>query len=525
MPDAPPTANQAAAHTDLFSDGLSIWGNLLTATQTYFDGITQYTNGFYIPFLLATQYFQKVEALRLLEQPPAESMEAYLGLLENNIELMARSLKGSAGLLETFTRNEAGGLTEALQQVMLEGRCTKLNQFTSRQAELLDLVVNAYPKAIAAIAPEYGFHFERGEHELVDETDRFYLYRVAPSLAAVDTRADAKPILIIPPYVLGANILGFLPGEQRSYAHCFANQGYPTYIRILKAIDSHPALQIMDGDDDARDTRRFCETIKSAHGKPLTLNGYCQGGFNALCSLLSGVLDELVDAFITCVSPMDGTRSKGLARFLARLPQRFNDLAYGTKTLANGNQVADGQLMGWVYKLKSIEQEIPAAAFFRDLSMFARQTPGDRKIGKTAAALNYWLQNERYDLPLEITRISFASYNTPITPDGTLPVRLFGEKLNLKRLQAKEIPWLICYGIHDDLVEKETALAPLDYVDAEVAPFPKGHVAIATSWSSPQSDCALHTRFGDGDYRGPVRFHMDLDAAFDGAGQGGPRHE
>ena len=271
----------------------------------------------------------------------------------------------------------------------------------------------------------------------------------------------------------------------------------------------------MDGDDDARDTRRFCETIHQNHGKMLTLNGYCQGGFNALCSLLSGELDGLVDAFITCVSPMDGTRSKGLARFLAQLPQRFNDLDYGTKTLPNGNRVADGQLMGWVYKLKSIEQEIPAAAFYRDLLMFARQKNGDHQISKTAAALNYWLQNERYDLPLEITRISFASYNTPIAADGNLPIRLFGNKLNLKRLKEKQIPWLICYGIHDDLVEKETALAPLDYIDAEVAPFPKGHVAIATSWSSPQSACALHTRFGDGNHRGPVRFHMDLDAEHD----------
>jgi len=208
-----------------------------------------------------------------------------------------------------------------------------------------------------------------------------------------------------------------------------------------------------------------------------------------------------------------------LAGFLARLPQRFNDLDYGTKTLPNGNRVADGKLMGWVYKLKSIEQEIPAAAFYRDLMMFARQKNGDRQISKTAAALNYWLQNERYDLPLEITRFSFASYKTPITEDGTLPVRLFGGKLNLKRLKEKKIPWLICYGTHDDLVERETALAPLDHVDAEVTPFPKGHVAIATSWSSPQSACALHTRFGDGDYRGPVRYHMDLDAALDEAKQ------
>jgi hypothetical protein len=44
-------------------------------------------------------------------------------------------------------------------------------------------------------------------------------------------------------------------------------------------------------------------------------------------------------------------------------------------------------------------------------------------VSKTAAALNCWLNNERNDLPLEITRMSFASYNTPIGRDGTLPVR------------------------------------------------------------------------------------------------------
>jgi len=107
--------------------------------------------------------------------------------------------------------------------------------------------------------------------------------------------------------------------------------------------------------------------------------------------------------------------------------------------------------------------------------------------------------------------MSFASYNNPITKNGTLPITLFGRKLNFKRLQEKGIKWLICYGESDDLVEKETALAPLDYIDVEVTPFPKGHVAIATSWSNPKSACALHTRFGDQNYRGPVRFQLDLE--------------
>jgi hypothetical protein len=279
----------------------------------------------------------------------------------------------------------------------------------------------------------------------------------------------------------------------------------------MKDIASTPAVQTLTGEDDARDTRYFCEQLKAKDGKPVTLNGYCQGGYSALCNLLSGELDELVDAFITCVSPMDGTRSKGLTHFLNSLPPRFRDLVYGIKTLPSWNQVADGDLMGWVYKLKSIELETPLVAFIRDMRMFNRGDAKEVKISKTAAAINYWLQNERSDLPLSITQMSFDSYSIPLTDDGTLPVTLFGRKLNLKRLKEKQISWLICYGEKDDLVEKETALAPLDYIEAEVSAFPKGHVAIATSWSLPTSTCALHERFGKQNYRGPVRFHMDLD--------------
>jgi hypothetical protein len=504
------------------AEGFAMLENLFSATQNYMTGLTRYSTDFFISFLLSSQYFQRTEGERLLNASPTNTYEAYLGLLDNNMELMDRSFSGTTRMMLAYAQLALDDFNTAFQQSWEEQRPSKLVDFTRRQAELLDQVTHGYPEAIEAIAPEFGFHFESGAHELLDETDRFRLYRVAPSLKGVQTRSDAKPILILPPYVLGANILAFLPGEQRSYAHSFANQGFPTYIRVLKEIDTTPALQLMTGEDDALDTRRFCEALVKAHGKPVTLNGYCQGGFNALCNLLSGELDELVDAFITCVSPMDGTRSKGLSRFLKRLPARFNDLAYGTKTLPNGNQVADGKLMGWVYKLKSIEHEIPAAAFFRDLMMFARQSNGDFQISKTAAALNYWLQNERFDLPLAITQISHAAYNVPITADGTLPVRLFGRALNLKRLKEKRIPWLICYGVHDDLVEKETALAPLDHVDAEVTPFPKGHVAIATSWSHPESACGLHTRFGEGNWRGPVRFHMDLAAALEDAGKATP---
>jgi hypothetical protein len=46
-----------------------------------------------------------------------------------------------------------------------------------------------------------------------------------PSEEGVETDDGMKPVIIIPPFVLGANILSFLPKEQKSYAHCFANKG------------------------------------------------------------------------------------------------------------------------------------------------------------------------------------------------------------------------------------------------------------------------------------------------------------
>jgi pimeloyl-ACP methyl ester carboxylesterase len=342
----------------------------------------------------------------------------------------------------------------------------------------------------------------------IAETDRFGLYQVLPR-NQIALHTDAKPILIIPPYVLGANILAFLPGENKSYVHAYADRGIPTYIRIVKDIDTSVAVQTITGEEDALDLRYFCEQISRRHGRQVTLNGFCQGGFIALAAILSGELDELVDALITCVAPMDGSRSKALIQYMQHLPPRFRDLGYAVKILSNGNRVVDGKVMSWVYKLKSMETESPLYSFYRDLMMLEGGADGRIEISKTAAAINHWLLYDRSDLPEPITKMSFDSYTIPVRSDGTLPIRLFGRRLSFKRLADKKMPFLICYGRDDDLVDKEAALAPLDFVPAEVTCFPKGHGAIATSWSHPDSQYALHKRFADGS-RGPVRFQLEL---------------
>jgi hypothetical protein len=481
----------------------------ILAVQNYWKGVLQYFNEFNTPFWIALNSFNAVEKDKLTSTQPLETIRDYIELLQFNFQVAEKGFNGS---LEPMNNYHLAQLNKAFTvwfNTIFDIDGEDFASFAAGQVKLIENVVDVYPQAIRDIQPEFGFHFEEDGYVKAAETDRFFLYQVLPTNKMVKVREKGKQVVIIPPYVLGPNILCFLPHENKSYVHSFANQGIPTYIRIMKDIGDTVAVQAMTGEDDALDTRYFCEQVKTRHGKAVTLNGFCQGGFIAVVNLLSGELDGLVDALITCVAPIDGTRSKALVEYMNHLPPRFRDLGYAVKSLPNGNQVVDGKVMSWVYKLKSMEREAPLFSFYRDLMMFDRSNGGQVKI--TAAAINHWLIYDRSDLPEAITKMSFDSYTIPVDKDGTLPVKLFDRKLNFKRIKEKEIKFLICYAEKDDLVDKETALAPLDYIDAEVTAFPKGHGAIATSWSNPESACALHTRFGDQNCRGPVRFQLDLD--------------
>ncbi len=157
--------------------------------------------------------------------------------------------------------------------------------------------------------------------------------------------------------------------------------------------------------------------------------------------------------------------------------------------------------------------------------MFDRGTGEIPKVTKSAAAISHWLRYDITDVPVEITRLSLQSYTQPVSEDGTLPMKLFGQPLNFKRITEKGIQWLICIAEGDDLVDQDAALAPLALVDAEVTVFPKGHASMATFWSAPASGCSLETKDADecaikrkyrpnsieGKSRGPVRFHLDLE--------------
>ncbi len=488
--------------------------------------LMRYASSFINPYWSALSHFSEAEMDKAGRTSPFETAQDLIDLLLFEMQIAAKGTMASISALNDYHTRELREVLAAISNSLLDNNSEDLLRYSERQLVIMDTLNNAYPKAVIEIEPEYGFHFDNGGYIKVAETDRFELYQVLPTDKNVRVRKNAKPMIVLPPYVLGANILAFLPAEGRSYVHAFANQGIPTYIRVVRNIDTHPAVQLMTGEDDALDLRYFSEILVKKHSRQVTLNGYCQGGFTAVIAVLSGVLDNLVDALITCVAPLDGSRSKSLVEYIDHLPFRFRDLGYALKRLPNGNRVVDGKIMTWVFKLKSIENEAPFLSFYRDLMMLDKGWGQTARISKVAAAISHWLTHDITDLPFEITKLSFDSYTKPVTSDGTLPVRLFGRPLNFRRIAEKKIKWLICIAEKDDLVDVEAALAPLDFVEAEVAVFPKGHASIATSWSLPASECSIEKKsmmgcpvsskfaanYDVAQPRSPVRFHLDLDA-------------
>lgn len=487
---------------------MAVHKHQLSIALTMAIGMMKYTNEFMEPYWNASRSFWDTEQKKKIPAATLwQTASDYMELLLFNCQIWGEGYLG-------MSREQLIYLKQEIERLRLVDKSSEEDFFD--YWENLDFHMKAlvydFPKEIEKVEG-FGFDFKDSRYRLVAETPRFNLYQVMPWDAEIRVDNNLKPIIIMHPYVLGANILAFDPDGRKSYVHSFANAGIPTYFRSLKDM-SHPEVQIMSGEDDALDTKYFCRLLKEKHGCQVTLNGFCQAGFIAMLDILSGELDGLVDALITCVAPMDGTRSAALVEYMDHLPQRYRDLDYGDKYLYSGNTIVDGKVMSWVYKLKSMYKEAPAAAFFRELAAVRASRDKNVKMSKTAAYLLHWIKYDRADLPKAVTMLSFKSYTQPVGPDGTLPVTMFGRQLSFADLKKKNIKYLLCYAEEDDLVDRPAATVPCEFADVEVTVFPKGHGSIATSWSSPASACALQLEFvhKERTYRGPVRWQLDQSA-------------
>lgn len=426
-----------------------------------------------------------------------------LEVMQHYQSLMFKGTMGASEKLIGYVSDQVQAASSAYINTVFGGKGETLSEFMRREADVMEAVAN-FNEQIEKIKDEFGFHFNTRGYELVHETDSFLMYQVLPTRDDVTVRDDLKPMLLVSPYMLGVHILSFLPGEGKSYAHAFANEGIPTYVRVVKDIMTNEVVQTMTPEDDCMQTLELCTKLKEKHGRKITLNGTCQGGYICLMNLLSGKYRSVCDSLITNVAPIDGTCSDAISG----MPNLHHDFV--TTTLPSGNSVANGYLLSLGMRFVAIDRETPLVKVLDQASL---QRSTDLNPGKTVAALFRWLLKERVHLPLAIANMSSLTFQEPIGEDGTLPVTLFDKPLKIGDLKKFGVHWHMNYALRDDLVTPPSAMAGARFLDEstfEAVPYPAGHVAILTSPYSKKSP--INGRFKDKngkEYRGPVTYQLE----------------
>lgn len=435
---------------------------------------------------------------------PLDMMQA-LEVLQHNQALMTKGVLSAQEKMMDYVFDQVEEGMQATFNTLFNVEGEKISGYINREAGVMESVAN-FNEQINKIKDEFGFHFNSGNYKLVHETDTFQMYQVLPLKAGVKVRDDVKPMLLVPPYMLGVHILSFLPYENKSYAHSFANEGVPTYVRVVKDIMTDTKVQQTTPDSDCLQTVELCKKLMEIHGKKAVLNGTCQGGYICLMNLLSGKFDGIVDTLITNVAPIDGTYSDAISG----MPQMHHDFI--STTLPSGNKVANGYLLSLGMRFVAIDRETPLVKVLDQASLHKAT---DRNPGKTPAALFRWLLKERVHLPLEVAKMSSCTFQEPIGADGTLPVPLFGQPLNIKKLADLKVKWYQNYAIKDDLVTPPCATAGNRFLEGtdvvESVAFHGGHVAILTSPYAKKAP--VNGTFTDATgkkVRGPVKFMIDM---------------
>ena len=444
-------------------------------------------------------------ALQAARDNPLSMLES-MEILQHTQATATKGMLATSEKMTGFMWDQVEEGMNAYLNTVLGHEGETLSGYMSREADIMESVAN-FNMEIEKIKDEFGFQFSNSnEYKVVHETDTFLVYQVMPLKKGVKIDDKKKPVLMVPPYMLGVHILSFLPYENKSITHAFANEGIPTYVRVVKDIMNNEKVQKTTPEDDCDQTREICELLTKKHGQKVTLNGTCQGGYINLMNILSGTLTDCVDTLITNVAPIDGTYSSAIAG----MPQMHHDFV--TTTLPNGNKVANGYMLSLGMRFVAIDRETP---LIKVLDQTSLHKATDGSPGKTPAALFRWLLKERVHLPLGIANMSSATFQQPIADDGTLPVTLYGKALNVKDLAKLNVPWYQNYAVKDDLVTPPCATAANRFLEdtkpVESVAFFGGHVAILTSPYSKKSP--VNGEFTDATgkkVRGPVKFQLDI---------------
>lgn len=371
--------------------------------------------------------------------------------------------------------------TNSMTEALATGDWTKVEDELARYAAALDTVNNVNPELMEEAKEKTGFNVENeNEYTLLMETPRAKVWQVLPLEEGVVVDDTRKPVMLVSPFMLEDRIMAIDPHNGMSFAHQFANEGIPTYVIRFDNPNENEFARDMSGEEFTDDLADATGAIKAKHGRSVALQTVCQGAYLSLLSMCSGRLDESVDAFTQIVPPNGQTEDPILQSSLQRIPESDRGHLPEVDPFPASVSTLSMQLNNLQNPVSSLIGAINAA----------KKGP----MSSSAAAMNVWLEShETRPMPRKMVELTLQGAVAPVSPEGVLPQRLYGEELSLQRMRNKK--WGIFAGGRDNVVSPVSARAPLGLpcfaeeplTDVVYVEDPKaGHVSFLTGYTTKQ---------------------------------------
>ena len=395
------------------------------------------------------------------------------------------------GNLSRITRDPFAKIAGAWAVGDWDAVCAEIDVQIERLKAVVELEEN-----VERIRTRYGLQLDNPKRALlVFSKPRAKLYQILPMAPGVVTNMGGKPVMMMGPTILSADIANLLPEKGVGVLQSYADRGIPTYIVILDSCEESHAVRIMTIEEYTEDVLYFARSIKERHGRQVTMAGICQGGYFELAMLLTRRFAGIVDALSTDVTPYDGSKCTSLASGLQALPEGVRNDLHGAAHHVGGDIDVSGGLTK--ANMLGAEKCTMLSDFLASLEL-ASKHPSDK-----ALAIRAWLAYCA-DMPYRLTEWMLKVFLNPIGADGTLPVTIFGQTLNINTLVELGTHVHVNAATEDGTVPLEAALAlanalPKGFVDVVLTR--GGHIA------------PLVKVLKEGEISPDVEFHLHLQEA------------
>ena len=155
------------------SEILEALPNILQSNWFYRLGLMRHGILFMAQYLSSLRSFAQMRTRDSSRTPSYAMARAFWDLLLLDVEITTRGALSGLNAMNIYHMRQMSEVLTAIFNSLFDAGQENIVEYSKRQLQLMDVVVNTYPKAVRDIVSEYGFHFDNGGYVKVAQTDRF----------------------------------------------------------------------------------------------------------------------------------------------------------------------------------------------------------------------------------------------------------------------------------------------------------------------------------------------------------------